>query len=72
MSKCCFGGFPILPTVKFLRECVCVCVRMHMVVWVGQWAAVWEGGVIGVCVWVGGSAGGGGFLNNNGLSESLE
>lgn len=50
---------------EYIHMCVCVCV-----VWVGWWAAAWEGD--DWCVWVGGEAGGEGSLNNNGLSESLE
>lgn len=47
------------------------CVRVWtVVVWVGRWAAVWEGD--DGCVWVGGSAGGESSLYNNGLSEILE
>lgn len=48
---------------SFVRACTAA-------VWVGRWAAVWEGD--DWCVWVGGSAGGESSLNNNGLSESLE
>lgn len=50
MSKCCFGGFPILPTVKFLRECVCVCAHAYGGVGRTVGGSVGGGGDWSVCV----------------------